>query len=73
MARRLQEMRSKTQKLSWVRVSVKMLGLGIITLSAIFNDTYRMIRPVVSSWAIKTDKKYTHRLNFQAVTLQVLC
>jgi hypothetical protein len=36
--RRLQELRSQTRKLSWVRVSVKILSLGII-FSIIFNDT----------------------------------
>jgi hypothetical protein len=29
-ARRVEELRVQTQKLSWVRVSTKMLGLGII-------------------------------------------
>jgi hypothetical protein len=35
-----------SEKPSWVQVSMKMLGLGIIiNFSVIFNDTYRMIRP----------------------------
>jgi hypothetical protein len=37
----------KSKKLSWVRVSVKMMGLGIIT-SIILNYTYQVIRPVAS-------------------------
>jgi hypothetical protein len=55
-ARRLQELRSQTQKLSWVRASVKMLALEIIIIiiiiiffSAIFNYAYRMIRPMAIS------------------------
>jgi hypothetical protein len=39
-ARRLQELRSQTRKLSWVRVSVKILGLGIII---IFCDIQRYV------------------------------
>jgi hypothetical protein len=30
LARRLQKLSSQTRKLSWVRVSVKMLGLGVM-------------------------------------------
>jgi hypothetical protein len=37
--RTLQELRSQTWKLSWVRVTVKILGLGT-TFSAIFNDIW---------------------------------
>jgi hypothetical protein len=37
-ARILQELRSQTRKMSWDRVSVKILGLGI-NFSVIFNDT----------------------------------
>jgi hypothetical protein len=36
--RRLQELSSQARKLSWVRVSMKILGLGII-FSIILNDT----------------------------------
>jgi hypothetical protein len=32
---RLQELRSQTRKLSWVRDSVKMLGLGILAIIVI--------------------------------------
>jgi hypothetical protein len=39
----------------WVRDPVKVLGLGII-VPMIFNDTYRMIRPMISFRGIKTDK-----------------
>jgi uncharacterized membrane protein YqjE len=59
-ARRLQEIRSQTEKLSWVPVSMKMFGLGIIIkiilISMIFDDTYRMIRPMVSFRARTIDK-----------------
>jgi hypothetical protein len=48
--------------------SVKMLGLGI-TFSTIFNDTYRMIIPMESIQAMKTNKKCKHLLNFPTVTL----
>jgi hypothetical protein len=51
LARRLQKLKSRSREMSWVRVSVKMLGLGIIIFSMIFNDTYRMIRPMISFWA----------------------
>jgi hypothetical protein len=57
-ARRLQGLRSQTWKLHWVRVLVKMLGLGIIIFSMILNNTYRMIRPMISFRAIKTGKKH---------------
>jgi hypothetical protein len=30
----------------------------------VFNDTYRMMRPIVSFWAIKIGKKCKHLLNF---------
>jgi hypothetical protein len=62
---------SQTQKLSWVRVLVKMLGLEII-FSMIYKDTYRMIRPMVSFRVIKIDKKYKNLSNFPAVTLLAL-
>jgi hypothetical protein len=39
-------LRSQTRKLSWVRVPVKILELGII-FPMIFNDTYRIVRPMV--------------------------
>jgi hypothetical protein len=72
-ARRLQELRSQTRKLPWVRVSMKMLGLGIIiNVSVIFNDKYRMIRTIRSSRAVNIDKcKYL--LNFPTVTLREFC
>jgi ribosomal protein L30/L7E len=70
--RRLQELRSQSQKLSWVRVSVKILGLGKIIISVIFNDTYRMIRPMLNIRAIKINTKYKHLSNFPVVTLRVL-
>jgi hypothetical protein len=68
---RLQELRSQTLILSWVRVSVNMFGLGI-TFSMILNYTYRMIRPIISFRAIKTDKKCNHLLIFPAATLRTL-
>jgi hypothetical protein len=74
-ARRLQEPRSQTRKLSCVRVSVRM-GLGImiiIIFPMIFNDTYRMVRPMISFRIIKTGKKWKHLSNFPAVTLRALC
>jgi hypothetical protein len=70
-ARRLQELRSQTRKLSWVRVSVKMLGFGII-FSVIFNDTYRSEAfDKVSGNNI--DKKCKNLPNFSAATLRTLC
>jgi hypothetical protein len=72
-ARRLQELRPQTWKLSWVQISVKMLGLGIIIFSMIFNNMCWMIRPMISFWAIKTDKKCKHFSNFPSVTPQALC
>jgi hypothetical protein len=50
-ARRLQELRSQPRKLSLVRVSVKILGLGII-FSIIFNDTWPM--GWHATWHIRT-------------------
>jgi hypothetical protein len=65
------------QKLSWVRVSWKVLSLEMMTIIIIyktFNSMYRMIRPTVSLirptvsfQAIKTDNKYKHFSNFFAV------
>jgi hypothetical protein len=79
-AGRLLEVRSQSLKLSWVRVSVKMLGLWIIIIIiiivivyVILNDTYRMIRPMVSFREIKIDKKYKYLSNFFTVTLRALC
>jgi hypothetical protein len=66
-----------TRKVSWVRVSVKILGLGIIIIiiifSLIFSDTYRMIRPMISFRTIKVGKKGKHLSNFPAVTQQARC
>jgi hypothetical protein len=78
-AKRLQEQRSETRKLSWVRASVKMLGLGIMMMIAIIiiiiilNDMYRMIRHMVSFRAIKTVSKCKHLSNFPAVIMRALC
>jgi hypothetical protein len=52
-AGRIQKQRLRTRKLSWTRVPVKM-GLGII-FPVISNDTYWMIRPILSFRAIKID------------------
>jgi hypothetical protein len=41
-------------------------------LSVILNDTYRMIRRMVSFRAIRTVKKCKHLSNFPAVTLRAL-
>jgi hypothetical protein len=46
------------------------LGLGIF-FPVIFNDMYRMIRPMVSFQAMKIDKKCKHLLNFPAVILHI--
>jgi hypothetical protein len=62
----------ESEKLSWVRVPVKMLGLRIINFPIIFNDAYQMIRPLVRFRPIKTDKKCKHLSNFPAVTLREL-
>jgi hypothetical protein len=54
------------EKLSWVRVSMKMFDLGliaIITISVIFNYAYRSIRPIVNFRIIKIDKKHKHCSN----------
>jgi hypothetical protein len=40
--------------------------------SMIFNDMYRMIRPMISFRASKFDKKCKHLSNFPTVTLRVL-
>jgi hypothetical protein len=74
-ARRLQELRPQTRKLSGVRVPVKNLGLEIIVIicSVIINDTHRMIRFMISFRAIKIDKECKHLSNLIAVTLLALC
>jgi hypothetical protein len=41
--------------------------------SMILNDTYRMIRPMVSFRAIKIGKKRKNVSNFPAVTLRAFC
>jgi hypothetical protein len=71
LARILQEQRSQTQNLSWFRVPVKMLDLGIIFL-VIVNDTYHMMRHVESFRATKIDKKCKNLSNFPTVTLRAL-
>jgi hypothetical protein len=40
--------------------------------SIIFNDTYRMTRPVISFKATNIDTKYKHLSSFAAVTLREL-
>jgi hypothetical protein len=39
----------------------------------IFNDTYKIIRPVTSIRAINIDKKCKHLSNFSAIILWALC
>jgi hypothetical protein len=41
--------------------------------SMTFNDTYGMIRPMVSFWAITINKKCKHLSNLPTVTLLTLC
>jgi hypothetical protein len=43
-------------------------GFGIVTVSVIFIDTYRMITPMINFRTINIDKKCKHLLNFPAVT-----
>jgi hypothetical protein len=71
-ARRLPKKRLQTRKMSQVRVPVKVFNLRIIFLT-IFNDTYRIIRPMISFREIKIDMKCKHLSDFAAVTLRALC
>jgi hypothetical protein len=71
-AGRLQELRSQTRRLSWVRVPVKMLGLG---LKFFPHDIQRYVsndRPMIRFRAIKIDNKCKHLSNFPAVILRAL-
>jgi hypothetical protein len=70
-AGRLQERRLQIRKLSWVRFTVKMLGLGVMIFPMVFNDTYQMIRPVICFRAIKIDMICKHLLDVTAGTLLV--
>jgi hypothetical protein len=45
----------------------------IIIIPMILNDTYRMIRPMASFRAIKTDKKCKHLSNSPAAAVRTLC
>jgi hypothetical protein len=68
--RRLQELTAQSQKLAWVRVPVKMLGLGVIFFfAAVFNDTYRSIKPTESFWAIMIGKKRKRLSDYHSVPL----
>jgi hypothetical protein len=49
------------------------LGLGTTIFPMIFNDTYQMIKSVLTFQARKIDKKCKNVLNFHTVTLWVLC
>jgi hypothetical protein len=49
------------------------LGEGVGIWDNIFNDAYRMIRPMISFREIKIGKKCKHLSNFPAVTLRALC
>jgi hypothetical protein len=71
-AGRIQTKRSKTWKLPWVRVPVKMFGLRII-LSYDIQRYISMIRLMISFRAIKINMRWKHLSNFAAVTLQALC
>jgi hypothetical protein len=41
------EAKLQIRKVSWIRVPVKTLGLGVIICSVIFNDMYRKTRPMI--------------------------
>lgn len=68
-APRLQELRSQTPQKNLLGLS---LGedVGFRYFSTIFNDTYRMIKHIISFWAINVDKKCKRLSNFYSVTLR---
>lgn len=64
----LQELTSQTRKLSWIRVSVEMLQLGML-FPITFNYKYRIIRPMEHVLALQFDKIRKHLSDFPAVTV----
>jgi hypothetical protein len=69
---RLQKKRSQPRK-SVLSSSLGEDGFRDNIFSMIFNDTYRMIRPMASFRAVKIDTKCKHLSNFPAVTLRTCC
>jgi hypothetical protein len=66
-ARRLQDERSQTRRLSWFRVPMKELGLGIFLPYVSSYQAYRRLG------AVKTGKKCKHLSNLSAVTQRAFC
>jgi hypothetical protein len=71
--RRLQELRLENLKTTMGSSICEDVGFGVINFYMIFNDTYRINRPIISFRAINIDQKCKHLLHFPTVTLRALC